>query len=58
MIKIWDAYTGDNTFTLVGHTGEVVCARMQISANILKHIFKRLKCMSTPRLKNIGLQLV
>lgn len=24
MIKIWDAQTGDNTFTLVGHTGEVV----------------------------------
>ncbi|XP_022786680.1 F-box/WD repeat-containing protein 7-like [Stylophora pistillata] len=25
LIKIWDAHTGDNTFTLVGHTGEVYC---------------------------------
>ena len=24
MIKIWDAHTGDNTYSLVGHTGEVV----------------------------------
>ena len=24
LIKVWDAQTGDNTFTMVGHTGEVV----------------------------------
>ena len=24
LIKIWDSHTGDNTLSLVGHTGEVV----------------------------------
>ena len=56
LIKIWDAHTGDNTYSLVGHTGEVV--RVIASFYIVLRVSRSVMCWRILAQWEFGVNLI